>query len=267
MAARNHISKITIVGAFGKNDRFMSEALLKTSKHTVTAIRRAMSETQLPEEVMTKKVDHGNLEMIVEALRGHEALVIILSGHAPKETEADLVRGTAEAGVEWILPNEWSADTGNEDLVNDLFFLQPKVPTRRLIDELGKSSFISVYTGCWYEWFLAMGPTSIRRAVAARLGLPIKPEGPNDKACLRNFKNNVVYVKSFTVSQKGILESALRVTGTKIDDWTIAKERSQGRYSTGVKELREGKRTGYAKFGYARVFFSDGSGDIKYKAP
>lgn len=32
------------------------------------------------------------------------------------------------------------------------------VATHKLIEELGKSSYISVSTGYWYEWSLAMGP-------------------------------------------------------------------------------------------------------------
>ena len=85
------------------------------------------------------------------------------------------------------------------------------------------------------------------RAIAALPSLPIKPEGSNKEACLENFKNKVVYINSFTVSQKDMLESALRVTGTKEDDWTIAKEPAQERYSNGIKEIQEGKRIGFAK--------------------
>lgn len=62
----------------------------------------------------------------MDALRGHDALVITLSGHTPKGTELDLVRAAGEAGVPWILPNEWSPDTANEALVNDVFVLESK---------------------------------------------------------------------------------------------------------------------------------------------
>ena len=102
------------------------------------------------------------------------------------------------------------------------------------------------------------------RAIAALLSLPIKPEGSNKEACLENFKNKVVYINSFTVSQKDMLESALRVTGTKEDDWTIAKEPAQERYSNGIKEIQEGKRIGFAKMMYTRVFYPDGCGDFEH---
>jgi hypothetical protein len=87
----------------------------------------------------------------------------------------------------------------------------------------------------------------VGRAVAALLGLHIKSDGSKKEACLENFKNKVVYINSFTVSQKDMLESACSVTGTKKDDWTITKEPAQDRYMSGNEEMKEGKRIGFAK--------------------
>lgn len=104
----------------------------------------------------------------------------------------------------------------------------------------------------------------VGRAVASILSLPIKPEGSNKDACLESIKNRVVYVNSFTVCQKEMLASALRVTGTKESDWTITKEPAQERYTTGVKEMKEGDRIGFLKMLYTRVFYPDGSGDTEH---
>ena len=104
----------------------MTEALLKTSKHTITAITRVDSQRKLPEGVITKQVDYDKPETLVEALRGQDALVITLSGHTPKETEMQLINAAGEAGVAWILPNEWSPDTANEALIKDVFIFQSK---------------------------------------------------------------------------------------------------------------------------------------------
>ncbi|CAF9927213.1 hypothetical protein IMSHALPRED_007165 [Imshaugia aleurites] len=290
MATSNHITKVAIVGAGGNIGSFITESLLKISKHTITAITRVDSQTKLPEGVISKKVDYNKPETLVEALKGQDALVITLSGHTPKDTDMKLISAAGEAGVPWILPNEWSPDTANEAMVKDVFVFQSKVATRKAIADLGKSSYIAVSTGFWYEWSLAIpagfgidftnravtlfdeGETKIStstwpqagRAIAALLSLPIKPEGSNKEACLENLKNKVVYVNSFTVSQKDMLESALRVTGTKEDDWTIAKEPSQERYSSGIKEIQEGKRIGFAKMMYTRVFYPDGCGDFEH---
>ncbi|TVY59674.1 hypothetical protein LSUE1_G007277, partial [Lachnellula suecica] len=162
--------------------------------------------------------------------------------------------------------------------------------TRKAISELGKNSYIAMCTGFWYEWSLGIAPAfgidfnnrtatlydegetqictttwpQIGRAVAALLSLPIKSEA-NEAACLENFRNKLVYINSFNISQKDMLKSALCVTGTKESNWTITKEPAQERYSNGIKEIQEGKRVGFAKMMYTRVFYSDRCGDFEHK--
>ena len=75
---------------------------------------------------MSKKVDYKKPETLVEALRGQDALIITLSGHSPKDTESQLINAAGKAGVAWILPNEWSPDTANEEMVKDVFVFQSK---------------------------------------------------------------------------------------------------------------------------------------------
>ncbi|KAJ5167710.1 uncharacterized protein N7482_003304 [Penicillium canariense] len=287
----NYINKVAIVGAGGNSGSFITEALIKTGKHTVTALTREGSQSKLPPGVISKFIDYGKPETIVEALKGQDALVITLPGQVPEDTELKLINAAGKAGVKWILPNEWSPDTMNESLVKDVPIFQPKVATRKAIADLGKSDYICVSTGFWYEWSLAIpaaygidlinhtatlfdeGETKITtttwpqvgRAVAGILSLPIKPEGSDQKACLEKLKNQVVYTKSFTVSQKDMLESVFRVTGTKEADWTITKESSHDRYTSGLKEMREGSVTGFVKMLYTRIFYPDGSGDIEHK--
>lgn len=104
--------------------KFMTEALLRTGKHTVTAITRTDSKNPLPEGVNLKKVDYSKLETVVEALRGQDALVVTLSGHA-LGLQDDLTKAAGEAGVPWILPNAWGPDLTNEALVRDVPMFKP----------------------------------------------------------------------------------------------------------------------------------------------
>jgi uncharacterized protein VirK/YbjX len=64
----------------------------------------------------------------------------------------------------------------------------------------------------------------VGRAVAALLSLPIQPEGDNEAHSLENFRNQNIYVLSFTISQKDVLGHVLRITGTNSQDWTIIME-------------------------------------------
>lgn len=156
----------------------MTEALLKNGKHNITAITREGSDSKVPDGVNVKKIDYEKPETIVEALKGQDALVITLSGFVPKDTQTKLIEAAGEAGVGWILPNEWSPDTANEGLLNDVFVFQSKrgfdckpqnklhvtdvvaaAAERKAIAELGKSSFIAVSTGFWYEWSLSIEPS------------------------------------------------------------------------------------------------------------
>ncbi|EMC99192.1 hypothetical protein BAUCODRAFT_146168 [Baudoinia panamericana UAMH 10762] len=291
--AANHISKVAVVGAGGNVGRYITEALLKTGKHSVTAITRADSQSNLPDGVEQKTIDYSKHESIVEALRGLEALVITLGARSGiKETEEKLVRAAADAEVPWILPNEWSPDSTNEGYLEDLAIIfGPKVATRNLIEQLGKSSYIALCTGFWYEYSLAgannygfyfadrkiryfdEGETKIctstwpqvGRAVASILSLPVKAEDVfKTSASLGAYRNKVIYVNSFTISQKDMLTSTLRVTDTKEEDWIITKEPAPEVYKTGMEQMKAG---GWPKanFLYSRVFYADGSGDFEHQ--
>lgn len=61
-----------------------------------------------------------------------------------------------------------------------------------------------------------------------------------------------------------MLASALRVTGIKETDWIISKEPSHERYSSGIEEMKEGKKIGFAKMMYTRVFYADGCGNFEH---
>ena len=269
----------------------MAEELLKTGRHTVTAITRIDSNTPLPEGVEVKKVDYDNPPTLVEALQGQDALIITMNVFAPRDQQAKLIQAAADANVPWILPNDWSVDTSNEELVKDVIAFQGPLAARELITKAGKSSYISVATSFWYEWSLAMAPgfgfdlnnqavtlfdegevkvststwPQVGRAVARLLSLPIQPEGGDEERCLEQFRNKIVYVSSFTVSQKDMLDSVLRVTGTSIDDWKVTKEPVKERYANGIKVMQGGDRIGFAKMMYSRMFYPDGSGDFGEK--
>ena len=189
----------------------------------------------------------------------------------------------------WVLPNEWSPDSDHPGITKDIDGFQDMPETCEKIVKMGKSSYIAVSTGFWYEWSLsipmAFGIDSLKReatlfdegetkmsvstwpqvgrAVAALLSLPIKPEGGNSERCLERFKNGHVYVASFTVSQKDMLESAVRVTATKMEDWKITKEPSAERYKASLEAKKNGDRMGYVRQMYTRVFFPDDSGNFE----
>ena len=152
-------------------------------------------------------------------------------------------------------------------------------------------NWTGITCGFWYEFSLGGGPerfgfdfaersvvlydegttrintttfAQVGRAVAGLLSLKVRPEGAEDpSSCLSHFRGQQAFVSSFRVSQKDMLDSVLRVTGTKVGDWEVSQEPTKQRYEMGVKQLHDGDMLGFAKALYARVFFPDGTGDYE----
>ena len=158
------------------------------------------------------------------------------------------------------------------------------------MEQLGKSSWVGVTCGFWYEWSLGGGPycygfdipnrnvtffddgntrvntstwPQVGRAVASLLSLKIAPDDDDDAACLSRYRNQNVYVSSFNVSQRDMFDSVMRVTGTAVGDWKIEHEDSVERYRVGVEKMREGNFWGFGQLMYTRVFYQDGSGEFE----
>jgi hypothetical protein len=287
----NYLKNIAIVGAGGQFGKHITQALVDGKKHRITAITRANSDAKIPEGVHdTKRVDYESHSSLVEALKGQEALIITVkvgSGDA----QARLINATKDAGIQWIMPNEYGIDpTHDKRLGEDTKLGAAVLAVREQIEKAGLF-WVGLSCGFWYEFSLAGqevrygfdfskktltlfddGDTKIPTStwplasltVAKIFALPIQSDGKYSLA-LSDFKNKSVYVSSFFVSQRDMLASVLRVTGDKESDWTITTEASKPRYDRAVKMLSEGKFEGFAILLYTRVFFPDGASDYTSK--
>lgn len=239
---------------------------------------------------MYGNVDNGHW-ISVEALKGQEVLIISMAVTAPPEQQSKLIEAAAAANVPWVLPNEWGPDGENKQLGKDVMLGEKQTKYRAHIEQLGKSSWIGIACSFWYEFslssgtdtygfdfknrtvtFIDDGKTRINtstwpqcgRGMAGLLGLKILPDDENDRSPhLSHFRNRFVYISSFLVSQKDMLDSVMRVTGTSLQDWKITHEPHKERYESGLAELKKGNRLGFARVLYTRVFYPDGSGDFE----
>ena len=285
---KNHIKNVAIVGAGGNVGKFVAEALIKTGKHKVTAISRPDSKNKMPEGLHAiKHVDYDSHQSLVEALKGQEVLAISLSVYTPKGTQERLIDAAVEAGVRYIMPNEWGNDASNKEVGKDVFLGDRMAGIRKHLEDAGgdKTQWISLTCSFWYEFSLA--GTELRygfnfdkkavtffddgnkkintstwpqvgRAVAALLSLKVYPDDESDKSpCISQWARKSVYISSFFVSQKDMFASVLRVMGDKEEDWKVSYESSKERYADGLQKMQQGDMSGFGKLLYSRVFYPD----------
>ncbi|KAE8440888.1 hypothetical protein EG329_006355 [Mollisiaceae sp. DMI_Dod_QoI] len=284
----NRIERVAIVGTGGRIGKHFAEELIKTGKHTVTALARAETK-DLPEGVKVARIDYADEDSLVSALQGQQFLVITLSVFVPPDTHGKLIKAAAKAGVPYVMPNIYGGDILSTSLQ------QAKIydgrPILAEIEGAGVSSYIVLVCGFWYEWSLALpqpwfgfdiknrkvtffddGKTRINvstwqqcgRALAGLLSLKELPEDADDKApTVSQWKNKPLYISSFKVSQRDMLDSIHRLTGSTDADWEIDYEPTAERYEKGKEEMQNGVWTGLAKAMYSRTFFPNGDGDFE----
>ncbi|KAL8714736.1 MAG: hypothetical protein Q9225_006497 [Loekoesia sp. 1 TL-2023] len=288
MAQTNHIEKVAIVGATGRIGKQFAEDLLKTGKHTITALTRPDSKGTLPPGVHPIQANYDDDSSLISALRGQHLLIITLSVLAPPDLHSKIVHAAVKAGVPYIIPNTYGSDILNKGLVAEDLYSAGSLQKCQEVESLG-ASYIAVVCGFWYEWSLALGEpwfgfdikerkvtffddgktkicsstwAQCGRALAALLSLPEKSEGGNGLS-VEQWKNKPFYFNSFRVSQRDMLDSLNRVLGTKDEEWEIRYEKTGERYQAGLEELKRGERNGFAKAMYTRVFFPTGDGDFE----
>ncbi|KAI4163878.1 MAG: hypothetical protein LQ342_002375 [Letrouitia transgressa] len=290
---KNAIEKVAIVGAGGTVGSYLVSALLKSGKHTVTALSRKDSSNKLPDGVYVAPVNYSDESTIVEALKGQEFFIITVSPTAPRDTHSKLVQAAAKAGVPYIMPNSYAGDIEQVQLGVDTLLGPVAKANREEIEKLGMQ-WIAVCCGFWYDYSLAGGEArfgfdfdkhtltiyddgqtknsvstlaQVGRAVAKVLSFPLFPQDENDKSLtISSWLNKAISLKSFIVNQNEIFESVKRVTGTADTDWTITHENTKQRYEEGMALVKKGNMSGFGKLLYSRAFYPEDPSNCAAKA-
>jgi NAD(P)-dependent dehydrogenase (short-subunit alcohol dehydrogenase family) len=277
----NRLKSIAIVGANGTIGSHILSALLAKKRFNITAITRVQSSATFAQDINVARVDYDKPDTIVSALKNHDALIITMSVTAARDTQAKLIRAAADAGVPWVLPNEFGM-FNTEEAQNDTLG-NSKGVDRDLIESLGLS-WIGVTCGFWYEWslsgpglygidigkrevvFFDDGNTKLNtstwaqtvHAVAAILSLPVLPEDDKDESLtLTSYRNRMLFVKSFAVSQREMFDALKRVTATTDSDWNISSVSAKQRFAKAKEDTKGGNRVAFATQLYTRYFIDD----------
>ncbi|GKZ20829.1 hypothetical protein AbraIFM66951_004096 [Aspergillus brasiliensis] len=284
----NRIQRIAIVGAGGTVGKPITEELLRTGKHRVTALTRIGSTSQVPAGVQSIPVDYDDETSLVRALQDQDCLLISLSVRTPPDTQSKLLQAASQAGVRHVMPNVWGCDVTHPPLADSGLNWGGFRDLVAGIEARGMR-WTALVCGFWYEHSLVMGPSAFGfdlparklhlnddgntkinistldqcgRAVATLLSLPVLPEDEeDDQLTLSRWWNKPVYISSFLLSQRDMLASWLRVTGETVDSWTIEQESSQARYERGMDLMKKGDHAGLILAMYSRVFYPNGDGN------
>ncbi len=133
---------------------------------------------------------------------------------------------------------DWSLNRGN-------WGIDIKARTARLFDG-GEAKFVTTNIA------------SAGRATAGVLSLP--------EAELEKFKNKPVYLMSFRVSQRDILESVMRATGTTEADWNIRIVDSAEAVKAAREQLAKGNHSKATDMHYIPHLLEGRGGDYSAKA-
>jgi len=233
------------------------------------------------------EIDYDDKEALISALKGQQFLIITLSVTAPGDLHGRIVKAAGEAGIPYVMPNIYGSDIQNPAILEES--MNGRMYKERFADFEGvDTSWIVLVCGFWYEWSLALkkpffgfdiadrsvtfyddGKTKIDvstwdqcgRAIAGLLSLPESGASP----CVADWKNKPLYINSFKVSQRDMLDSLHRVLGTTDKDWTIDFEPTDQRFKRGLEDWENGNRMGFATASYARIFYPNGDGDFESK--
>ncbi|KAJ3518240.1 hypothetical protein NM208_g14590 [Fusarium decemcellulare] len=195
--------KIAIVGGSGTIGSPTVAALLQKNIHTITAISRTDSTATFPDNVTVLKGDYSNENFLISSLKGQDVLILQLGPKVMKVQEP-LIRAAAVAGVPYILPTDWIAVVNNP-----LLDWSMKVGCWG-IDVKSRKAEI------WDSGNVKASTSTLKRvgdAVAELLSWPDEE--------LTKYKNKPFYISSFCISQREMLESVQRATGTTDADWEI----------------------------------------------
>ncbi|TGJ86851.1 hypothetical protein E0Z10_g1921 [Xylaria hypoxylon] len=236
MTSAKQIRNVALIGAHGTIGAPILSALLAAG-HKTTVLTRPGSSTDFPSAVTVHVGDYSDEDFVLRSLNGQEVLILALGFNA-YDAQIPLIKSAAKAGVSYIVPCEFGSDPTHPKLNAEIQMMNVKAPYRKLIEDLGVSSWIGVVNNPWVEFSIRLGLYGIdlkKRTVAfydggnvksnfttlTRVGETLAALFTLPEAELSKNKNEFVYFNSFYASQKDFLASAMRATGTTEKDWAI----------------------------------------------
>ena len=207
----------------------MLNALVKSGKFNVTAIKRPSSSASFPDSVTVRTADLSSVDSVTAAFQGQDAVVSTV-GTAGVPRQGVLVEAAVAANVKRFLPSDFGCDIGNPKTgVLPVFKL--KTETHKALREAAAAKPDFTYTlvcnNAFLDWGLErdfllnwkerkpklfdggknlFSATTLASIGQAVVGVLTHPE---------ETKNRFVYVKDIDISQNQLLEMAKKINPGK----------------------------------------------------
>lgn len=225
----------------------------------MSILSRKSSKSNFAPDIKVYKIDDDYpVDQLVEVFRGQDALVSALPGR-PYTVHLRMIDAAIEAGIQRFIPTEYGNNTcaAAAELVT-LYEDKAKVAAYLREKESTGLTWTAVHTGQFFDWGIESGwldyhleekrvtiydsgdkkwsTSNLGTASAAVAKVLLKPE---------ETKNKPLYVASFTVSQRQVLEALEKATGatwkveniSSADALKRAAELDDKDYSDGLKLL------------------------------
>ena len=214
----------------------MLNALVKSGKFNVTAVKRSSSSASFPDSVKVRTADLSSVDSTTAAFQGQDAVVSTV-GTAGLPGQSVLVEAAVAANVKRFLPSDFGCDLANPK-TSALPVFKSKTEIHKALRDAAAAkpdfSYTLVSSNAFLDWGLeknflinwkeskpklfdggknVFSTTTLESIGQAVVGVLSHPE---------ETKNRFVYVKDIDISQDQLLEIAKKVDpGKKWEEPTI----------------------------------------------
>ncbi|KAI2466068.1 putative oxidoreductase CipA-like protein [Annulohypoxylon bovei var. microspora] len=243
------ISKVAVAGASGLLGLPVLRQLLEDG-FEVTVLARKGTNHNFPSGVTVTDVDYTSSETLIKALEGQDAVISVL-GFPGLPQQIPLIEAAVKAGIKRFIPSEFGGDAHNEKVSQIPMFRIKKTAKDILMKEAasGNITYTLISNGPFldtamqYSMFVNLkekkinlwdggerpySTTTIASVAKAVSGVLKHPE---------ETKNRNVFIRSTTLTQKGILEKAKKATGP--DGWKTETPSTADSLKAAYAELEE----------------------------
>ncbi|KAJ6006332.1 isoflavone reductase family protein [Penicillium sp. IBT 35674x] len=250
---------VMLMGAGGLFGTEVLSALQTDGSFNLSVLSRKSSKSTFPSHIKVYKIDDDYpIDQLVNAFKGQDALVSTLPGR-PYTVHLRMIDAAIQAGVKRFIPTEYGNNTcaAAAELVT-LYAEKAKVIAYLKTKESTGLTWTAIHTGQFFDWGLESGwldyhlkekrviiydsgdkpwsTSTLGTASAAVVKVLLKPD---------ETANRPIYVASFTVSQRQVLEVLEEATGTTWEVQRMSSEHALNKaaeldtkdYSDGLKLL------------------------------